>query len=221
MTEPNWRDIDVVRDWLGSRYPVANGRTGSPLFQYLQDEQAKGNKIAGLETRLSWGPGGEFRKWVWENSEDSVFHYSADAMQTPYYPEYVDQVSISRSQTPTHDEDTTIHKSSDLPSGLPKDHANCKRSKKRAQQKPQTTKPVRKSKNAKSSPAESTTTKKSRRKTLPRASRPQAAKQMDSKISRLQEERISTLRPGRNRKHRKTGRTDCTPLRAIVSNAHL
>ncbi len=217
MTQPNWRDIDVVRDWLGSRYPVANGRTGSPLFQYLQDEQAKGNKIAGLETHLSWGPGGEFRKWVWENSENSVIHYAADAMQTPYYPEYVDQVSISGSETPTHDEDSTIHKASDLPSGLPKDHANCKRSKKRAQQKPQTTKPVRKSKYAKSScpaPAESTTTKKSRRKTLPRASTAQAVKQIDSKISRLQEERISTLRPGRNRKHRKIGRTDCTPFKS-------
>lgn len=223
MTEPNWTDIDVVRDWLGSRYPIANGRTGSPLFQYLQDEQAKGNKIRGLETHLSGGPGGEFRKWVWDCSESSVFHYSADAMRATYYPEYVDQQSESRSQTPTYNEDITRHQASDFPNGLKTDDANCERSKKRAKHKPRITKPVRKSKNAKAScaaPADPSTTKQSRRKKLPGASKAKTVKQIDTKSSRLQEERIITLRPRRNRKHPKTGRTDCTSLRRTASNVH-
>lgn len=223
MTEPNWTDIDVVRNWLGSRYPIANGRTGSPFFQYLKDEQAKGRKIRGREKHLSGGPGGEFRRWVWDNSQDSVIHYSADAMRTTYYPEYVDHLSQSRSQTPTYDEDTTGHRASDFHSGLKTDHAKCERSKKRAKHKPRTTKPVSKSKNVNSlgaAPSDPTTTKQSKRKTLPGASRARALKQIDTKLSRLQEERITTLRPGRNRKHRKTGRTICTTLERHASNVH-
>ena len=45
MSEPDWTEIEAVRAWLGERYHVANRETGSPFFQYLKDELAKGNKF--------------------------------------------------------------------------------------------------------------------------------------------------------------------------------
>jgi len=184
-----------------------------PFFQYLKDEQAKGNKIRGREKHLSWGPGGEFRRWVWDNNESTAIRYSADSMRSTYYPEYLDQLSQSSSQSPTYGEDTTRHKASDPPSGHRTDHANSKQIKKRPKAKPQKPKPMRQSKTAKfvgPAPAAPTTTKKTTRKALPSASKEKAVNQIDPKLLRLHKLRISTLRPGRDRKHRRTGRTDRT-----------
>ncbi len=100
IAEPDWSNIHAVRIWLESRYPIGNGQILSPFYQYLKDEQAKGNKIRGRETHLSRGPGGEFSKWVFENTEgDNAFYYPESSMRVTYYPEYANR------PTPDSDED--------------------------------------------------------------------------------------------------------------------
>ena len=86
--EPDWSNVEAVRHYLGSLYPNSNNQTGSPMYQYLKDELAKGNKPKGRETHLSRGSKGEFAKWVVQNSGDNAFYYPD--MRVTYYPEFVD-----------------------------------------------------------------------------------------------------------------------------------
>ena len=85
--EPDWSNVDAARSWLDSRYPNSNNQTGSPLYQYLNDELAKGHNLEGLkgrETHLSTGRGGEFIKFLFENSGDNAVCYGT--MRVTYYP---------------------------------------------------------------------------------------------------------------------------------------
>lgn len=85
--EPDWSNVDAARSWLDSRYPNSNNQTGSPLYQYLNDELAKGHNLEGLkgrETHLSTGKGGEFIKFLFENSGDNAVCYGT--MRVTYYP---------------------------------------------------------------------------------------------------------------------------------------
>lgn len=86
--EPDWSNVDAVRDWLGSRYPNSNNQSGSPMYRYLKDEMAKGHKPKGRETHLSRGARGEFSKWIFENSGENAVCYPA--MRVTYYAEFVD-----------------------------------------------------------------------------------------------------------------------------------
>ena len=85
--EPDWSNVDAVREWLGSRYPDSNNQTGSPMYRYLKDELAKGHKSKQRETHLSRGARGEFWKWVVENYGGNAICYPT--MRVTYYPEFV------------------------------------------------------------------------------------------------------------------------------------
>ena len=93
--EPDWSNVDAVREWLGSRYPNSDNQTGSPMWRYLKDELAKGHKLRGRETHLSKGGGGEFFRWIQEHSGGNAVYYPDIGIT--YYPEFVDP--------PTSDED--------------------------------------------------------------------------------------------------------------------
>ena len=97
MMEPDLSNVDAARSWLGSRYPNSNYQTGSPLYQYLKDELAKGHKLKGRETHLSLGGRGGFLKWIAENSGGNAVCYPT--MRVTIYPEFVDP------PTPETDED--------------------------------------------------------------------------------------------------------------------
>ena len=119
MAEPDWSNISAVRTWVESRYPIGNGQTVSPFYQYLKDEKAKGNKIRGRETHLSRGPGGEFSKWVFENTEgDNAFYYPQSSMRVTYYPEYANP------PTPDSEEDEYFTTPSTPPSPKEPDWSN-------------------------------------------------------------------------------------------------
>ena len=93
MSEVDWADVKAVRVWLEARYPVTARHHGSPFFQYLKDELAKGNKIRGRERRLC---GNELLRWIGETYGDNAFCYPAESMKTPYYPEYDDTATSPR-----------------------------------------------------------------------------------------------------------------------------
>ncbi len=202
MSEPDWTDVKSVRAWLDNRYLVANNETGSPFFQYLKDELVKGIKIRGRETYLSRD---ELLRWLLETQPTSAFHYSVDAMRTPYYPEYIDHSSQSRSQCPTN---------------IPAERTS-KQPKKRATTVPQKTVPARRSKSAKqmvlTSLGDGINTKQSRSKALLSAgnSNPggttKGVKQIDPEALRKQKARVSTLRSRSSCKRGKSGK-NCCPL---------
>ena len=96
--EPDWSNVDIVREWLGSRYPNSDNQTGSPMYRYLKDELAKGHKLRGRETHLSKGGGGEFLKWIHEHSGGNAVYYPD--IGVTYYPEFKDP--------PTSDEDNYL-----------------------------------------------------------------------------------------------------------------
>lgn len=181
---------------------------GSPFFQYLKDELVKGNKIRGRETYLSRD---ELLRWLLDTQPTRAFHYSADAMRTPYYPEYIDQSSQFRSQSPTHSGDRTRHEASNLSNRK----RNFKQPKKRATTIPQKTKPARRSKSAKqmvlTSLGDGTNTKQSGSKAPLSAGNSKAAgitkgvKRIDPEPLRKQKARASTLR---SRSSCKRGKTD-------------
>lgn len=129
MSESDWTDVKSVRAWLDKRYPVANNEMGSPFFQYLKDELVKGNKISGRETYLSFD---ELLRWLLDTQLTRAFHYSVDAMRTPYYPEYIDQSSKSRSRSPTQSGDRTRHEASSFSNGDSPAEKHSKQLKKRA-----------------------------------------------------------------------------------------
>ncbi len=217
MSEPDWTDVKSVRAWLDKRYLVANNETGSPFFQYLKDELVKGIKIRGRETYLSRD---ELLRWLLETQPTSAFHYSVDAMWTPYYPEYIDQSSQSRSQSPTQSGDRTRHEASNFSNSNIPAERNSKRQKKRATTIPQKTVPARRSKSAKQMVFTSLgdgNTKQSRSKALLSAgnSKPggttKGVKQIDPEALRKQKARVSTLRSRSSCKRGKTGK-NCCPL---------
>ena len=108
MTEPDWTDVLAVRAWLDKKYPVANMQIGSPFFQYLKDEKAKGKSLRNRELRLSAGSGGEFFRWIAENYENESFHYSTGLMLDQYYPEYFEPLSESISPVAAAHQRNTI-----------------------------------------------------------------------------------------------------------------
>ncbi|CAD6577670.1 MAG: hypothetical protein ASARMPRED_008361 [Alectoria sarmentosa] len=217
MSELDWTDIKVVRAWLGKRYHVANRETGSPFFQYLKDELAKGNKTQGRETHLSRD---EFLRWVWDTNTGSDgprgFHYSMDAMRIPYYPEFIDELSQSRSPSPAHGGTMTgrgVSNASDA--HLPDHHhQSSNSSRNKATNKPRKKKLGRKSKGAKKTASTSlddgTCAKQSRIRAPLSASNSTAmgiskgVKRIDPEALRRQEARVGTLRPRINCKRGKT-----------------
>jgi len=176
MAGPDWADTDAARAWLGKRYPVANARTGSPLLQYLKDEQAKGNKTKECELHLSTGPGGEFRKWLSEIKDDSFIRYTANDMRSVYYPDFVDPVSPCSS----HEKDNLRGEASDSSRNLAFG--------------PPAVNP---------SDADLIGQWKSRQKTTKRVRQP-----VKAEGKQMQKDWLRTLRPRRDRKPRKTGRTN-------------
>ncbi len=213
MSEPDWTDVKSVPAWLDKRYLVANNETGSPFFQYLKDELVTGNKIRGRETYLSRD---ELLRWLSDTQPTHAFHYSVDAMRTPYYPEYIDQSSQSRLQSPTQSGDRTRHEASNLSNRNIAAERNSKQPKMRATTIPQETVPARRSKSAKqlvlTSLGNGTNTKQSRSKALPSAGNSKAAgttkgvKQIDPEALRKQKARVSTLRPRSSCKRGETGK---------------
>ena len=218
MSEPDWTDVKSARDWLETRYLVANNEMGSPFFQYLKDELGKGNKIRGRETYLSRH---EFLKWLLDTQGDRAFHYSVDALRTPYYPEYIDQSSQSRSQSPSQSGDTTRHEASTLSNTNIPVERNSKQPEKGETNVPLKTKPARRSKSAKqkvlTSLGDGKNTKQSRSKALISAGNSKAAgtakgvKQIDPEPLRKQNACVRTLRPRSSCKRGKTGK-HCCPL---------
>ena len=104
--EPDWSNVDAARSWLDSCYPNSNNQTGSPLYQYLNDELAKGHNLEGLkgrETHLSTGKGGEFIKFLFENSGDNAVCYGT--MRVTYYP-VKDYPEFRVPSPPTSDNDS-------------------------------------------------------------------------------------------------------------------
>lgn len=105
MMEPDFSNVDAARSWLDSRYPNSNNQTGSPLYQYLNDEIAKGhrpNELRRRETHLSTGEGGEFLKFVFENSGDDTVNYKT--MRDTIFP-VKDYPEFRVQQTPDTSED--------------------------------------------------------------------------------------------------------------------
>lgn len=217
MSEPNWTDVKSVRAWLDKRYLVANNETGSPFFQYLKDELVKSNKIRGRETYLSRY---ELLRWLLDTQPTRAFHYSVDAMRTPYYPEYIDPSLQSRSQSPTQSGDRTRHESSNLSNRNITAERSSEQPKKRATTIPQKTKPARRSKSAKqtvlTSLGDRINKKQSRSKALLCAGNSKAAgtskgvKQIDPEALRKQKSRVSTLRPRSSCRRGKTGKNSGT-----------
>ena len=219
MSEPNWTDVKSVRAWLDKRYVVANNEMGSPFLQYLKDELVKGNKIRGRETYLSRD---ELLRWLLDTQPTRAFHYSADAMRTPYYPEYIDQSSKPRSQNPPQSGDRTRHEASNLSNGKVQAERNSKQPKRRATKFSQKTKPARRSKSAKqtvlTSLGDGTNTKQSRSKALLSAGNSKAAgttkgvKQINPEALRKQKARVNSLRPRSSCKRGQTGKSCCPHL---------
>ena len=203
MSEPDWTNVKSVRAWLEKRYPIANKDTGSPFFLYLKDELHKGNKIRGRENHLSRH---EFMRWVWEANmtEDGPrgFHYSGNDKRTPYYPEYVDDQSQSRSQSPAQCNNTIKHKLV---------HESSKPLKNRPSTKPQKKKLARKNKNAKQDVSAALGDGKASEKSITKG-----VKQIDKDALQRQKARIATLRPRKNCQRSETGTSRC-PLRSFGS----
>lgn len=218
MSELDWTDVKSVRAWLDKRYLVGNHEIGSPFFQYLKDELVQGNKIRGRETYLSTH---ELFRWLLDTQPTRGFHYSAGAMRTPYYPEYIDQSSSSRSQSPSQSSDGTRHEASNTSNRNIPTERNSKKPKKRATTVPQKAKPARRSKSAiqmaLASLGDGTNTKQSRSKALLSAgdSKPagttKGGKRFDPETLRKQKARVSTLRPRSSCKRGDTGK-NCRPL---------
>lgn len=209
MAEPDWTDVDAVRDWLGSRYPNANSQTGSPFLQYLKDERTKGNKIRGREKHLSRGRGGEFIKWLGHFSEGTFLRNSADNLRVTYYPEYIDPLSPSTSPSPDR---INARRGSEIrasPSTLERDPSTSRRSGKQANPKPSRKKPASKGNGAGPSdprPEDAILIKQPEVETLPSTSRRKARKRADTNMVVLHRQRMITLRPRRERKRPRTGR---------------
>lgn len=218
MSEPDWTDVKSVRAWLGKRYLVANTEAGSPFFQYLKDELANGNKIKGRETHLSRD---EFLRWLLDTQGTRAFHYSIDAMRTPYYPEYVDpSLSESRSQSPVAQPGDGIGHQGPGPSpGTVPDHETSEEVRSRVIPTPPKSKPACKSESIEqpvlTASDDKMSRKRSRTKAPLRASVTESAKWTESEALRRQEERARTLRPRRKCKHGKTGKGKCCPLRQV------
>ncbi|MCJ1278882.1 hypothetical protein MMC21_006703 [Puttea exsequens] len=210
MPEPNWKDVDAVRYWLEARYPTANAQIGSPYFQHLKEEQAKGHSINGRERHLSGGVGGEFQRWVWDNDDGSTIYYSADRMRVTYYPEYVNELSSQGSQSPTQAGAIVENNAPGLTRGLRAQHENSGQFQKQAKPRRKNAKNLHK--NTIMTPpslrsGNPKTIKKSRRDKQPGVSNREASQQIDTKMLDMQKNRMSTLRPTRNRQHPKTGKT--------------
>lgn len=207
MSELDWTNVKVVRAWLDKRYLVGNHEIGSPFFQYLKDELVQGKKIRGRETYLTTH---ELMRWLVDTQPNRAFHYSVDTIRTPYYPEYNNQSSQSRSQSPTQSSDRTRNEASNLSNrnNLPK--RNSKKPKTRATTIPQKSKPRRKSKSAKkmvlSSLGDETKTKQSENVALLSAGNSKAVRKVDPKALRKQKERVRTLRPRSSCKRGETGK---------------
>ena len=233
MTEPDWTDVSAVRAWLDDRYPKSKNETHSPFFQYLRDEKAKGNKINGRETHLSRQRGGELRKWVWEEAEHSVFYHPERSMKVTYYPEYVDELSPLSSPEPyeeppkrttpdpirplleefrrqnqlrkqqealLHQEKTTRRSARAKVKVLPLPTSNPESLERpRLRQKPPVPSKVVTSKSCQQNS-------KGKRRSVNEISK---TRSIGLGSSTLQKERISTLRPRRDLKHPKTGKSIC------------
>lgn len=206
MSDIDWADVKAVRGWLEARYPVANRQHGSPFFQYLKDELAKGNKIRGRERHFC---GDELLRWIGETQGDRAFHYAAGSMRTEYYPEYNERATSNRSL----DSDPNQQVSSKLPNGSTTIHSPSQQSERPAVSMPRKTKPVRKRNGAKvdcsnnksgtKSPRRKPTTSANKSKA---ASKPKGLRNFDSGGLRDPGLWASRLRSSGSHKRSKTGK---------------
>ena len=228
MTGLDWTDVEAVRAWLDKKYPNSNREIGSPFFQYLKDEKAKGHKINGRERHLSSRRGGELRKWIWEESEHSVFYYPE--MKVTYYPEYADPESPS--SAPKRREARPKRTTPDPILPLLENFRKYKRLKEQAEAELQEKETARQSRKraakALPSPApdpndlehpqlrkkpskpSNISSGKNASQHLEKRKRPNvnsSGNPIDSESSKTQRQRVSTLRPRRDRKRPQTGKS--------------
>ena len=213
MSDPDWTDVKSVRAWLDKRYVAGNNGIGSPFYQYPKDELVQGHKIRGRETYLSRH---ELLRWLLDTQPNRAFYYSPDTVRTPYYPEYIDQSSQSRSRSPAQSSDGTRHEASTLSNRNIPGKRKSKKPKKRATAIPQKTKPARKSKSAKQMVSitldDGIKTQESRSKALLSTGNVNAANRVEriaQKALRKQKARVSTLRPRSSCKRGETGKNRC------------
>ncbi|KAL6719472.1 hypothetical protein ACLMJK_003712 [Lecanora helva] len=214
MTEPNWSDVSAVRRWLDQRFPITDAVKVSPLFQFLKDEQAKGNNLRGRERHLSRGLGGELLKWVKEESKSSFICYPDTDGLITYYPEitHPDEVTPPDSPTAAEEEKNFMLRISGPPrykisqascaSPTNKSRRTVPKSR-RAEQATKSQIPKSQQK-ALDTPQSRGTRKKVRSSTKNGESL--ARNSVRNPASQLQ--RFETLRPARNRKRMQTGVTD-------------
>lgn len=206
MSDIDWADVKAVRGWLEARYSIANRQRGSPFFQYLKDELAKGNKIRGRERHFC---GDELLRWIGDTQGDRAFHYAAGSMRTEYYPEY-DGRAISKSSLDSHPNQQV---SSKLPHGSTTTQPPSQQSERPAVSKHRNRKPVRKRNGAKvdfsniksgtKSPQRKPTTSANKSKA---ASKPKGLKNFGSGGSRAPDLWTSRLRSSGSHKRSKTGK---------------
>ena len=231
MAEPNWTDVSAVRAWLDDRYPNSNDETRSPFFQYLRDEKAKGNKINGREKHLSHQRGGELWNWVSDEAEHSVFYYPERSMKATYYPEYVEKLSPLSTPEPYEEPPKRTTPDPILP--FLEEFCRQNQLRKQAKTRFQESKTMRRSTRAKiqvlpfptvdpkslerprlrrktsvpSRVAISTSTQQKSERKRRGVKQDSNTKLIDSRESRTQTDRISTLRPRRDRKRPKTSKS--------------
>ena len=209
MAEPDWTDVVAARHWLELRYPLASSEKDSPFYQYLRDEQAKGNRPKGREKHLSRGIGGELLKWMDEHAENSLFNYPIENARFIYYPEFIDEEQFSRSGSRTPDEVVklkvqnamTILNTPQERRVLSKQFGNRNNPK---SQKAESLNEGQTLKSLDSTTATTATAKRPRGRDVPIVDKRKATREIANSLSR-QIERISTLRPRRNCKRPRTG----------------
>ena len=204
MSEIDWTDVKAVRDWLEVRYPATPREHGSPFFQYLKDELAKGNKIRGRERHLS---GNELLRWIGETQEDRAFYYPAGSMKTVYYPEYNSKANRG------HDRDPNEQALPTLPNESARNQSPPQQSEHPEASTPHKRKAAHKSNGAKSDSLHNKSAAKSRRAKIPSrtskstgVSRPKGLRSLDSEGSRDPTPWTSRLRSPGSQKRSKTGK---------------
>lgn len=85
MSEPDWTDKEIARRWLERRYVVGNDEKGSPFFQYMNKEVAKGNATLLRESHLT-----SYERLRWEdlNGIENNIACPPQNQRLIFYPEY-------------------------------------------------------------------------------------------------------------------------------------
>ena len=211
MEKPDWTDKAAVRVWLEKRYPVANIETGSPFYQYLIDEQSAGRDVRWGEVHLSPGVGGEFRRWRYTHRKQSSWRYQGtDFMRMTYYDdlEYIDEKEMAiREWNPPVVEPVMGARTSKMAEKLRRAQEASNDPGKNNGGGPIGRKLTQKA--GKSSRLRSLSgTLKSNERPKTRSTyykRRESGRLMNKETSKLQKERLKTLRPRRNCQRSKTG----------------